>query len=551
MSQRIRIALAVAAAVGLLGPGPLADEIVFVTGQRLQGRIEAKDASGAVTFTTRGQRMTIPKDRIKEIVEEADPIDFTILGDQFVELKSYQRAVQMYQRALQASPDHAPAKAGLDRARGLIEAQRNEAQQRQLEENTDLLQQARENIAAGKFEEASRMLEDVESKSPSGEQATAAASLRRSLHLEWGAARLDRLDSIGAEEHLTEALRLDPENDRAKELLLQVWSKNPSKKENVLEAYQERLVEEPANLEYNQKVADLLLGLGREEEAIPSLKRLLSSGKHRALGYDKRLSNAMRNASFNHAAKGDLEGGIAGYSELLRSFPSGDPTPLNYMQYEYQMAKLAEDDYEGRARLVQGLTDQGLGDFAVQEAESILKKDPENSIAMGVIRQDAEGRIAEIEGAMGRGDYYLALATADDFSRDVTRFPDLQARVQDLRTRSQVEIERLAKERREQARAVASRGDEYLAEARHFAQRMSSTETTERTTVLSSKQEAIRNSQRAIDSYEMALQLDPSVGPITGLDVTQKLNDAKRLYSSLTKRPDYRRPMSMRPRLSN
>jgi tetratricopeptide (TPR) repeat protein len=531
--------LATLTTAGLLLAGTAkADEIVLKSGERREGRVEdIVGTPGSIAFTSSVGQLQIRRDLIAEIIEHDDATDYTILGNQFLKNRSYETARRMFERALEADPAHEPAKEGLRQTMALVSELEAEQQRSLQSENSQLITRAGELILEEKFEEAERLLDRVESSSPSDEQIAAARLVRRDLYLAWGKDREDRLDAVGAETYFTKVLELDPGNLEAREELLVLWEKDSSKRQEVLTVYEERLAASPEDLTLNRKVADLLSALNRHEESIPMLKVLVASNRFPGLGYERKLSTALETKAMSLAGSGDLDGAIATYEELISLFPNTDPSPLAYLAYEKRLQALAPDDWTGRAALLADLQRQGLNTLALQEAELILRNDPENATALAFLRAEAVMRLAEIQGYFNEGQFLTSRDLSREFAQSNLRFADLVKQAEDLYTRSNIEAERQARRVREQGREIATRGDEYLADARRYAELMKNQETSDRTTVLSYKQEATKFAKRAIDTYTVALRLDPSLGPITGMDLTNKLNDARVLHNALTAPP--------------
>jgi len=533
-----------------LAPAP-ADIVVLNTGQRLEGRAEAVvGTKDSVAFTQYSGRIMLPKSRIKEVIEQDDATDFTLLGNQFLKSRSYETAVQQFQKALAADPAHEGAKAGLDSARAMISEQQAQNARQVAADNADTLSTARRALEEERFSDAERLIDRVLQRNPDAELETAATLLRRDLYLAWGLSRIDRLDPIGGEEYLNKVLELDPGNAEARDYLLTVWEKDSSKREQVLAAYTDKLSRDPDDLTMNQKVADLLLALNRPEEAVAPLKKLVDSANFRALRYDQKLMNAMQSSADRQAGRGELDNAIATWQDLLSIFPRADATTLAYLEYEKRLQGLEADDWTGRAALLKDLERSGLKQYAYQEAEYIVSNDAENAEALAYLRKQAEEKLAEVTAAMGQGDYLVARDLAREFARTNTRFPDLLQAAADLYSKSDLEAQRQARRVREEAKQIASRADEYFNEARRNAELMKNREQSDRTTVLSHKQEAIKYAARAIDSYKVALQIDPTLGPLTGLDLNNKLADAQSLYSSLTAAPLQIPTRQRRPRVA-
>ncbi|MCB2155827.1 tetratricopeptide repeat protein [bacterium] len=550
MHARIRLSILLALGVSILSGNVWADEIVFKSGEIRQGRVEnVRGEPNRVAYISASGRLEIPRQLIEEIKDEPDEVDYTIVGDQFVKNRSYETAIKMYQKALEADPDYTIAKDGIEKARKLIGEQQAEIQRRVAEENSGLLGKARDEISQEKFAEAERTIDQI-AQQATPQQAAAVQLIRRDLYVAWGLSRIDRLDPIGAEEYFQEALKIDPDNATAREGLLRVWENDPSKREEVLAAYKLKLKDNPDDLILQQKVADILLAQQRFEDAIPHLMKLEESGKFSTSRYDDRLKNAFEQIVMRQVTAGDLAAAVKTYKQRMEVFPDTDPMPLAFLEYQKKLNDLAPNDWDGRAGLLDDLERQGLNTLAVQEAQTILRGDPENETALAFLRKDAVSQLQDIRQMFENGEFFTARERARTFIENNPRFPELIQQANDIYTKADIEAERQARRISEQAREIAERGDQYLSQARRYAELMKNRETTERTTVLSYKQEAIKFANRAIETYQTALKIDPSLGPITGMDVNTKLADARSLLGNLTRAPYQRPTRQMRPLVS-
>jgi tetratricopeptide (TPR) repeat protein len=534
-------------ATGLIVPPAVADEIVFPTGERRQGRIESVDgAPNRIAFITSSGRIEIPRDRVREIVEQDDATDYAILGNQYLTAGNLNRALAEFQRALSFDSRNAEARAGMEKAQARQPEQQAEAQRTQHREKDSNIQQARELIEQDQHAEAERILQRVLDSNPSPQQREEAQRIQVELYMDWAEHRMDRLDNSGAERYYREVLRLDPNNRRAYDGLLLVLknSSDPRDRQEVLRAVQSQLNDRPNDLELNRQAADILWSLNRRNEAIPYFLKLKDWSSFYALGYNARLESAMKRRAQDQALGGDIDGAIATYEQLVDVLPETDPTPLFHLRYEQKVRALPADDYDARAALLRDLEAQGLGTLALSEANAILDEAPDNATALQFVRTRAEQSLAEATEAFQTGQFVLARRSAQLFANDPVnqRFPDLVQAASDLMARSQIEAERQAKQAREQARQIAALGDQYLAEARRNHDQLRSADINQRTTGISYRQETVKNARRAIDAYRAALEIDPTLGQLVGgEDLNSKIADAQQLYNVMTQ-PTIRLP---------
>ena len=311
-----------------------ADEVILKDGNKREGRVEEIPGDRAnVRLITGSQQIRLPKSRIEQIIEQSDAEDYTILGNQSLKVNRNETAVQMFQKALAADSNHAPAQEGLEKARELIAAEAEEAKRQQQSRNSESLNEVREMIREGDFEEAEATLLQVMRADPTQEQVKTAQVLNRDLHLEWAKSLEDRLNIEGAERHLLRVLRVDPNNKEAQDLLVRVWEDNPQRKDDLMRIYSLRLQSDPEDLTLNQKLADLLLASNKQVESIPYLLRLHESQRYRSLNYDDRLQSAMQLKGRQLASAGKIDEAIDVYEKLGELFPGTGATSLAYLRY--------------------------------------------------------------------------------------------------------------------------------------------------------------------------------------------------------------------------
>lgn len=515
-----------------------ADVLILDNGSRLEGRIEnGTTTRDRVAFISGAGRIELPVGRIAERIEEEDWEDWTRVAGQYLENKDYTQAIQTYQQALEANPDYEPALEGLSQAQAGLSSRQEENARQAREELLTRLETVPDLIENEAFAEAEQIINNTLAGDVPEDTNLMARRLLRDLYLAWGFARYDKLDYRGAEERYLRVLEMDPNNEDAQDRLLSIWERDPNKRQEVLQTYLNKLDVEPNNLEYNRKAADLLYSFQRYEAAIEPLRKVVSSNRYPAQGYDKKLENSYWQTVQEFKRDGDLDEAINLFEELLQVFPTHNDTELVVLRYQRDREQLAEDDYEGWATLVRRLYEAGLTEYAVREAELVLRYAPESELASEILRQDARRELERVEQTFAEGNYLVARDMAFRFMERGSRFPELIQQAEELYNRADIEARRQAKENRERAREIAQRGMQYYQEAMNYVALLNSTDQRQGARPISYKQEAIDRSRRAIDHYQTALRIDPSLGGIEGMDLNSRLRDAQNLYRNLTDRP--------------
>ncbi|MBI1293292.1 hypothetical protein GC173_18970 [bacterium] len=513
-----------------------ADILVLVDGTRLEGRVDSVSGTREfLAFTSGTGRIEFPLSRIKERIEESDAQDWTRVGNQFLDAKNLTFAVQMFQKALEADAEFKPAAEGLTRAQEAINAQQ-EARRTSLQEGiAKELDSIDGLIKTERFKEGQEVLAKVlASDTASDEQRTTAQRMLRDLHLAWAYSRWDRTDAAGAEEQYQRVLEMDPTNEEARDRLLLIWKDNPSKRPEVLKAYLAKLAEDPNNLQTNQIAGDLLYREERWEEAIEPFTKVSSSARFAGQGYDAKLRRAYQMAINKRADQGNLDAAINLSQQMFGVFPNEDRTNLTILTYERDKSRLASDDYDGKAALARRLYNEGLTQYAEREAQLILRYAPDNATAVAILRSEAESRFQRIQENFQAQEYQIALNLASNFIQNEKRFGDLVNKADEIMRKADIEIQRTQRANRETASRIAENGITAYNEALRYVDQMTDSNRRSDTYVVSPKQQAIVNAQRAVERFDTALKLDPTIGPPSGMDITARRRDAVSLLSRLT-----------------
>jgi hypothetical protein len=519
-----------------------ADVLVLTDGTRLEGRVEPiPNNPDRVAFVNVTGRLEFPRSRIREIIEESDAEDFTRIGRQHLDRKSFPGAVQMFQRALEADRQHQPAIDGLAEAQAAIDAAQREQDRQRVEAFARELESVAELITLEKFDEGAQILEKIQQQSPDARQQAAARQLLRDLFLAWGESRYDRMDNIGAEEKFQRVIQMDPQNERARDRLLLIWRNDPQKKAEVLKAYLAKLEADPNNIEFNRIAGDLLYEFKRYREAIPLLARVAAAPAFARSGYDQKLVTSYQEVIQALADEEKLAEAIGYYREMLQIRPNMDSTPLTMLEYRRDRSQLAEDDWDGKALLIRRLLAAGMTTVATEEAELILRYAPNNAEATRILRELAAAELRRVQEAFAKGEFAVAINIATTFMRLNARFPDMVAQADEIKKKAEIQFERQRRSQQQAARELADRGIEAYNEALRNAENLASADRSANVSAISPKQRAIEMSRRAIDLFETALKIDPSLGDPLSMDLNTRLRDARALHANLTAAP-YRPP---------
>jgi hypothetical protein len=192
------------------------------------------------------------------------------------------------------------------------------------------------------------------------------------------------------------------------------------------------------------------------------------------------------------------------------------------------------NDPEQRAQLAKFAEERGLTDVAKEEYRNVLAMAPQNKTAAEGLRRFAESDLKDAADFLTDKQFLLAMQKAQEVQTAYAMFPDIVKQAEELATKAKVEQERLQRDTKEAAKALALRGDDYYNQALSYIAAYTSTNLDERKRLFSPKVEAAKYLQRAIYAWQQALRLDPSLGAPTSYDLHNKIADAYARYAVVT-----------------
>ena len=99
-----------------------------------------------------------------------------------------------------------------------------------------------------------------------------------------------------------------------------------------------------------------------------------------------------------------------------------------------------------------------------------------------------------------------------------------------------MEAVKVGEKKKQEARALAERGDNYYNMAMGYSTSYVSDELDKSRRIFSPRNEAAKYLNQAIFAWKTALQLDPSLGDPTSYNLTFKIQDATNKYSAIANR---------------
>ncbi len=513
-----------------------ADILVLNNSREMKGVVdEGASDSEKVKFIGASGSIMIPRSRIRRIEREPESQGYVHIGDDFSRLGDMEQALNAYQKALEADPDSESAKSRLADAKQAIEDRKRASRDDQLQQINDLMKDVRDLIRRGNFESAEALLEKTSDLVPNPTQREPLQDLIAELYLAWARERLDKLDTPGAEQKLNLALAASPGNEAVMTLLLTLWEDQPEKQEQTLRVYKTVLERKPGDDLLRRRVADMMFQKGDLEDAIYHYLLLYNeSVRFRGTSLEARVVETLEKLHLRKAQEGDFEKAIYYYNLLGEIVPDLDPLVLTYYRYLNRASEIDADDMNAQVELAEYAEINGLKSLALENYRRILESDPDNEAAREALNRFALQLIGQAEASLDARDYYLARTYAERVIRQYSDSDEAVLRARQIRGIAENEIVRDEREKRELAKDYIEKGDYYYERANQYFRDLQSSESRVNSPYSTPKSDATRFYEYAIQAYETAIRIDPSLSDSPTSLVGPNLKESKRNLSILT-----------------
>lgn len=524
--------LAVAAC--LVPAASKADVIVLTNGKTMKGIVQDADSPNELVFIGVHGRLTMRRSRVKEIKKESPGMGHVHIGDAFMARSEFTDALAAYQRGLGAEPDLALARERIKTVEEAIDERESNRRRDQIQSIEAEMSQIQAAIAEGSFEQAEAMIEQADELVPTPTQSEALRGLVGELYLRWAEFHLDRLNKPAAEEKLNLALAADADNEQVIAYLLRLWEDQPGKKERILQIYETVLERKPGDMVLRRKVGDLHYELGHLEDAVSIyLKIYESSNRFKSTTLEARIVEVLGRLHRQFAMNQDFEQAIAFFK--MHESMGGEENPQLLALYAYLNYARSVDgaSVEGRLELAAFAEERRLDERALRDYRRALELVPDNEAALDALNRYALDLIGQAQYQYEHADFYLAKTLAERARNDFPESREAALRAAEIVARAQTEIVRDKREKRELSREYIKRGDQFFSTGEQFFRRITDTQQIVSSPVASDKSEAIRYFQYAIDAYETAKQLDPSLSGEAGSLVDVQIRESRRRLRQL------------------
>lgn len=509
-----------------------ADIVVLKNGERLEGLAESiPGEADSILFRSSGGSIKIKREKIREIISEPATLGHLKIGDQYLRVGDFDSALAEYKEALELDPEFKEAGQRIKLVEDLLKGKEVEAEQKRLQEISRLVKEAEELEKSWEFEQVLSKLEGAEGLKPTEQQLQQIKKIKISALLGLGQLQLDRFNESGAAESFQEVLELEPTNELAQKLLLQVWERDPSRLNEIISAYQKILAANPEDKATIYKLANAYYDKKEWEKALNNYEKLIGEQAFSQEFIKTRLRQLLTSLHIGAAQAENYAEALRYYKKLLELLPGEDPLPLYIYEYAGRRQKISADDINALLELADYCRQNNLQEYAEKGYNEVLTREPENKKALEGLGFYASKLYEEAEYFYNNKQYFLAIKTAQKILDTYPRVVRVIEKASELIERSNNELRRLQRQKEAEAKELAQIGNEYFQRAEQFINSMRSLERRDNVRIFSDREEAKKYLRRAILAWEKALELDPELGELSTGDLRNKLNDA---YQRLT-----------------
>lgn len=502
-----------------------ADVVILKGGERKEGMVrDIRGDEKNIEFTDATGTVKIPRDRISEIKDDPEHITYLHIGNQYLEKGNLLESRRYFTLARNEAPDDAEVKAALDKVEKAIMAKQADEDKRK-EELTDIeLKSVRELVADKQFDKAAEKTRFLIGVASTDEQKAVLTKQLADVYYKWGVDRQDKLDRVNAAVYLSKAFELDPSNQDAFDRLLTLWEKDPSKTEDVMKIYRDKLRQNPNDLPTMNKQVQLLMAQGKTADALPMLIQLSQSEGYRTADTTRLLTKAYDDEVKILATNQEFLKAASLYEQYVNAVPGTDPSPIAFYEYADMLTRSDPSKLEDRLALGDFAKSKGLNDDAKKQYKAALDMAPENQKALRELTVYAQREFSEVQQAAQRGNYVVAINMAESIKQDYSYLPEIVAAADDLIAKADIEYKRDLREKGEQAQELIRKADEYFQTGVYHMNLMKQDDRSDSRRPVSDKLEATNNLEFALRFYQTALKLDPSTAQVAKGDVRNKIN---------------------------
>lgn len=516
-----------------------ADIITTNDNRQIKGIVtQAPETEDRIVVQTARGTITIMRSRIKEIKQESKSEGYVQIGRELMQLKQFPAAINAFQQALQADPANSDAQSALDEAQMKLDEKRKVTREQAIVKIDDLRQQAGKLIEAGKFEEAEQMLVEASKLVPTPEQRRTIKELISNLYLAWGDARQDKLDPVGAEEKYNLAVTANQQNEAAINKLLLLWESNPQKKDQVARIYEQMIQNNPNDQNLRLKLAELYYDLGKfDDSAHHYLELYKSNEQYRGSRVEERLITVLDKLHLQNAKEKDYDKAIEFYKLLMMIDPQTDPAGEIYYQYLKRANELKPDDNEARMQLAQFAENNGLEKEAIQSYKQLAGKEKFRTPAQAGLDRYAERRMLDAEAQFKAGNYQLASTLATQVRADFPNSQNVSRRITELINIATAQIQMEQQTRSDRAEALIEDANEFKRQGDAAFNQIFYTQHENIPYLSSPRQEAIRYYNLALQTYQEAMRINPSMASNPNSVIAVRMQECQTRIVRLTSQP--------------
>ncbi|GEM_PF-1900975 len=540
VSKRLSAAIGIMGLAAVLTSGVATAHIVYLTdGTVLKGIVEeGRPDSPSVRFTGSAGSMQIPRTRIRSIEPEPIAVGYVHIGDDHQAKGNLEAALRAFEQALREDTSLQLARDKIDQVREALSQREKAARQDDLTRIDETMGESRRLMREGQFAEAETLIQSADRLRPTAEQRQELQRLLADLYVAWAEERQDKLDAGGAEWRLDLALGADPDREDVVKRMLALWEGQTDKREQTLRIYETLLARNPEDPQLIRKVADLHYDLGHvEDSTLYYLELYRESDRFRGGEMEKRIVNNLNLLHQRFARNQDFDHAIELYHLMAYLDPTADPSVPVYYEYLKRAGSTGPEDVAGRLVLALFCERNGLDEDALQEYRRVLALDPENAEAKAALNRFAMKLVEDAQVSFNQRLYAQAESLAATVPEQYPEAEEARLRAAEIFNRARTEIARDQRDAREKALVYIEQGNRAYEQALVFYRDVFDLERRGSAPVSTPRSDAIRHFRYAIQAYETALKLDPSLARDPTSPVLTRLNDARNYLARLTQPP--------------
>ncbi len=341
---------------------------------------------------------------------------------------------------------------------------------------------------------------------------------------------------------------MDPSDHLAYSKLIEIWSKNPEKNQQVIQAHLVQLKLNPDDVMTRLKLADKYVESHEYEKAVIHFEKAYQQGDFQKTDVEAKLIRHMTGLYRKEKNAGNYDKAIEYFNRLQSISGNMDMKELYRLEFDRDKRNTSPDDIETRVKMALGMKEKGLEADARQELERLRRQNPENPIVLAAMTTYAMELLGKAKEARRTLEYERALIYSRQLISEYHYLPEIRDEAIKIQNLTSVDLQKERQKKAKEALNFLAQAEIYYQQGVSFLRQYKSNQVDNTVFVVSYKQEAIKAYKNAVTFYDLADKYKAGLDEASRKTLSINRADAKRQVKLLTEPRKFNLPRTRKSR---